>query len=477
MRYRNKSSLILPLFFGIGFLFCSQSTNPKQQLNPPGTVQFTEPEITGNFYFVDPVNGSMDNDGSESKPWKTLQQVFDSNLVESYEFTDHPYTEGTLLQIKNQGAPVKAGDALILLNGYHGSIDIRDYQNNDYITIKAKEEHSPEVSFVSISSCAYWHVKGLSVSPSFANAFEKKTMAALQSHNWHGPISHVILNSCSLYSVTDISSWSADDWNEKACNGISVNGDSMYIINNHIKNSNFGLTFSCNKSIAYGNIIENFCGDGMRGLGNDLIFESNVVKNCYDVNDNHDDGFQSWSINDDPPRERVVLRGNLIINYEDANQPLKGTLQGIGCFDGPYVDWVVENNVVIVDHWHGISFYGAHNCRIINNTVIDPNKTKPGPCWIRITDHKNKTPSTNSVIRNNIAPSIKVAEGVSEDHNFEIESFDSVFVDWQAFNLRLIPGAPVIDSGSSELAPIIDFDGNKRPAGNGIDIGAFEYTQ
>ena len=130
-----------------------------------------------------------------------------------------------------------------------------------------------------------------------------------------------------------------------------------------------------------------------------------------------------------------------------------------------------------VDHWHGISLYGAYNCRIINNTVIDPNKTKPGPCWIRITDHKNKTPSTNSVIRNNIAPSIKVAEGVSEDHNFEIESFGSVFVDWQAFNLRLIPGAPVIDSGSSELAPIIDFDGNARPSGNGIDIGAFEYTQ
>jgi parallel beta-helix repeat protein len=302
-------------------------------------------------------------------------------------------------------------------------------------------------------------------------------MAALQSHNWHGPTSHIILNSCSLYSVTDVSSWSANDWNEKACNGISVKGDSMYIINNYIKNSNFGLTLSCDKSIAYGNVIENFCGDGMRGLGNDLIFESNIVKNCYDVNDNHDDGFQSWSINDDPPRERVVLRGNLIINYEDENQPFKGTLQGIGCFDGPYLDWVVENNVVIVDHWHGISLYGAHNCIIVNNTVIDPNTKRPGPCWIMITDHKNGTSSTNSVIRNNIAARISVADGVTEDHNFIIKSFDSIFMDWRTFNFRLIPNAPVIDSGSSELAPLIDFDGNARPSGNGIDIGAFEYTQ
>ena len=46
----------------------------------------------------------------------------------------------------------------------------------------------------------------------------------------------------------------------------------------------------------------------------------------------------------------MVLRGNTIINYEDPGQPHRGTLQGIGCFDGMFVDWVIENNVVIVDH-------------------------------------------------------------------------------------------------------------------------------
>ena len=51
-----------------------------------------------------------------------------------------------------------------------------------------------------------------------------------------------------------------------------------------------------------------------------------------------------------------MLRGNLFINFENPNQPLKGTLQGIGCFDGFFVDWVVENNVVVTNHWHGISF-------------------------------------------------------------------------------------------------------------------------
>ena len=55
----------------------------------------------------------------------------------------------------------------------------------------------------------------------------------------------------------------------------------------------------------------------------------------------------------------VVLRGNVIINNLNPDHPLHATLQGIGCFDGLFVNWVVENNVVITDHWHGISLYGA----------------------------------------------------------------------------------------------------------------------
>ena len=66
-------------------------------------------------------------------------------------------------------------------------------------------------------------------------------------------------------------------------------------------------------------------------------------------------------------------------NYEDPNQPFRGTLQGLGCFDGFYIDWVIENNLVVTDHWHGISLCGAVNCRIVNNTVVDANDVSPGP--------------------------------------------------------------------------------------------------
>ena len=146
---------------------------------------------------------------------------------------------------------------------------------------------------------------------------------------------------------------------------------------------NFGISVTGASNVVERNVIENFSGDGLRGLGDYGVFEFNTVKNCYDVNANHDDGFQSWSVGPGGVGTGVVrgivLRGNRILNYEDPNQPHRGTLQGIGCFDGFFEDWIIENNEILTDHWHGITLSGARNCRIVNNTVVDLNTTSPGP--------------------------------------------------------------------------------------------------
>jgi hypothetical protein len=454
---------------------CSSGTDPDSSPFVPPVVNFAEPAAAGSTFYVDPVNGSPDGDGSQADPWRTIEEVFDSGLVESYEFTVHPWVSGAATAIRNEGAPVRAGDELVLLSGYHGELVITDYQNQAYITIRAMQGHTPTLSRISLTSCRNWHIKGLTVSPSLADPFVTGTMASLAGHSWHGPSSSLILNACSLYTATDVSAWTAAQWDSLSCNGVSLSGDSLYAVNNVVRNTNFGLSVSGNECLALGNTIANFSGDGMRGLGNDLVFEGNTVMNCYDVNDNHDDGFQSWSINDDPPRERVVLRGNRIINYEDPGQPLRGTLQGIGCFDGPYVDWVIENNVIVTDHWHGITLMGAFGCRIVNNTVMDPNDTDPGPCWISIADHKDGTPSANCVVRNNIAATFLLEGGVVDDHNYQLTDRSLVFVDWAGYDLHLKSTAPVIDSGGADDAPVVDFDGNPRPSGSAIDIGAYEF--
>ena len=95
-------------------------------------------------------------------------------------------------------------------------------------------------------------------------------------------------------------------------------------------------------------------------------------------------------------------------------------MQGIGCFDGFFEDWVVENNFVVTDHLHGISFYGMRNSRIGNNTVVDLNDIKPGPPWIGATEHKDGTPSENVVVRNNLATDFSLeGTAVTDDNNRE----------------------------------------------------------
>ncbi len=158
-------------------------------------------------------------------------------------------------------------------------------------------------------------------------------------------------------------------------------------------------------------------------------------------------------------------------------------MQGIGVFDNSMVDCIVENNVVMVGHWHGISLYGAANTRIVNNTVFNPyHRGESGyrESWVYVGPAKDGTPGQDCVVRNNISISIISDYHVDPviDHNIT-GSFDpdQLFVDWGEHDVRLREGSPAIDAGDPGFAPSSDIDGIPRPQGAGYDIGACEYRQ
>lgn len=446
----------------------------------PTLVLITAVNLMAAVFYIDPQNGDISNNGSASSPWSTLQQVLDGNKIETRKYDSYPVSDTSILIIKNPGAPVKAGDTIMLLNGYHGAISAGEFYNVDYITIMAKPGHSPRVANLELRSCCKWIVHGLTISPSFATPHPNITLLQFSSHGWTGPSRDCIAEACTAYTVWDASQWTMQQWDTVSCDAVWVPGNKTIIRNCYFKNVNFGISVIGDSCLIENNIVENFAGDGLRGLGNYDTFQYNKVKNCYAVNANHDDGFQSWSIGDSGVGTGVVygmvLRGNTIINYEDTNQPFRGTLQGIGCFDGMFEDWLVENNVVITDHWHGITLSGATNCKILNNTVVDINDTSPGPPWISIGDHKNGTLSTGCLVRNNLTTSLNISSaGVIQDHNIIVKNYNDYFVNYPKNDLHLKPGCNAIDSGSSDSAPAFDKDKNVRPFGARIDIGAYEW--
>jgi hypothetical protein len=432
-------------------------------------------------FHVDPVNGSPGGDGSAGNPWRTLEEVVEADLIQTRHWESLPYQPGLDLVVVNPGAPVHAGDTIWLRSGYHGELFLRGAYNAAPITLAAAPGQVPRLSRVVLSAAQNWILRGLSISPSHApGPLTQGTIVFVENHGFHGPSWDIEIDHCDLFSIDDASAWGANEWVNVASSGLRIDGDRVVVRDNRVRNVRFGISVSGEDARIRDNVVDGFSADGLRGLGDGGRFEYNVVKNALvgDPEDgNHDDGFQSWSVGPGGVGtgevRDVVLRGNRIVNNENVGHPLHATLQGIGCFDGLFVNWIVENNVVVTDHWHGISLYGAIGGRVVNNTVLDLNGVSPGPPWIML-NSSNGTPSQNVLVRNNLATDYAIAgTGIVQDHNVEIASPAALFVA-PPFDLHLKAGSPAIDAGSPLQAPGSDADRIARPQGAGFDLGAFE---
>lgn len=430
----------------------------------------------GNKYYLNPIAGDINNPGSILSPLPSLKEVVDANMIETFEYNNLPFDSLTSsLIIKNQGALIGAGDTLILLSGMHGAVEIDRHYNADYIYVIGAEGHDPVLEKLHLRSGANWDFQNFSVSSEPYGYYLNDRLVYFESHGWRGPVSDISISYCSIYSGEDGWNWTPEEWLAKYSTAIQSDGIRMRITNNMINYVDHGINaIGAEHYVAY-NVISNFGGDGLRALGYNQLFEYNIVKNCFKVDDNHDDGLQSFNLDTHDVR-KITVRGNIIINTEDPNQPNQGPLQGIVGFDGPYNDWVIENNIVHVNHWHGITLLGGYDCKIINNTVIDPTPDiTPGATWIRVDDQKDGTPSEGCIAANNISNKM-VIDGVLSNNIIlaDYTDYENVFEDYKNFNFRAKAGSAVIDVGMDSLAPAIDILGVSRPQGLYSDVGAYE---
>ncbi|MEZ4296826.1 MAG: right-handed parallel beta-helix repeat-containing protein [Polyangiaceae bacterium] len=411
-------------------------------------------------FYVDPASGSAGGDGSTQNPWQSLDQVIASGAF---------------------GTTVKAGDTVWLRSGYHGALTFNGGDYTPPILVAAESGQAPQAASLAFKGAKGLTVRGLSISPSHSPSPAVGDIVLMDKAS-----AHVTVENSQIFSVGDSSGWGIDEWINAASSGVFIRGTDCAARNNLVTNVRFGISVDGKGALVEGNSVVNFSADGLRGLGDDGVFQYNLIKNVYvsqdDGDSNHDDGFQSWSVGANGVGTGVVknvtLRGNMFINREDPEQKLTNTMQGIGCFDGFFEGWVVENNVVITDHWHGISFYGMKSSRIVNNTVIDVNSTSPGPPWIKVTAHKDGTPSDDILVRNNLATDFQLeGTALTEDHNTKLTDLAAFFVDPPKFDLHLLPDAPAVDTGNDDMAPALDIEKIPRPQGKAVDLGAYEWHE
>jgi hypothetical protein len=79
------------------------------------------------------------------------------------------------------------------------------------------------------------------------------------------------------------------------------------------------------------------------------------------------------------------------------------------------------------------------------------------------------------VIRNNLffAPERSSTHSDASATN-SVEQEDPAFVDPERFEFHIAKGSPATDAGFAEHAPATDLEGNPRPQGRGVDLGAYE---
>ena len=400
------------------------------------------PSLRGADYFVDPLKGSMANPGTAVSPWSTLAEVFSASPAKTFQPGDHLY----------------------LRRGNHGTAAVTGTNTAD-VYIEPEAGHTP-VARMSLLNAHHWYIKGLTI------------------------LGGVVIDDQNIEN----SDYNTFETCYMPSGGFQVYGNYNTLRGNHIRGGGILFGFHSNNGLVSGNTLEDFYSDGMHNQGNYGVWENNLVMNSHKINGNHNDLFQSLA------SAGNVLRGNEFRAYTDPNQadliaPGVSDVQGIGLFDGWYTDWVIENNVVLVDHPIGIWIQGAINCKIKNNTVLRCGENSLFPYLysparfpnIRVAAKKTGAASTGNVVINNVSERFEldpvidnsgVSIGIASGNVVVAKSaFASTFLDWAKKDLHLKGGASaVIDAGiPSNSPPAADADGNARPFGAAWDCGAYEY--
>lgn len=376
---------------------------------------------------------------------------------------------------------VKGGDRILLMGGYYGALNIMNAQFTSPVTIQAVPGQVAHAETMTVRASSNLIIRDLKVWALTENHPVNIVVRA------YGNTSNITFDNMDVRAYKDSANymtWNQAKWKANQRSGFFIEGANVTVQNSRVTGIYHAIqTLGPNDAIL-NNVIDGFSGDGMRALGDNSLVQGNKLQNCFQINTNHADGFQSFSRN--PVTKKagtgvvagLKLIGNKIVEWNSAaTNPLRCKLQGIGMFDGMYDDLTIQNNLIVSSHYHGITVTGTRRAVISNNTVVNTNGGTSKYPWIKVFNHKTGTKSANVTISNNITSQVGplpngMVSGVVANNLVPVWSRD--FAAPRSMDFSLTTGSPAGDAGDAKYAPKDDILRAPRPKGKAPDIGAYE---
>ncbi|MGJ5642350.1 T9SS type A sorting domain-containing protein [Formosa sp. S-31] len=419
-------------------------------------------------YYVSAINGNDANNGlSENTPFKTIQRA--ANLT----------NPGDTVYVMNGEYTSSWGDTHVVYVTRAGSA-------SNWITYTNYPNHNPVIKFTGWGGfqvkdgAAYIKINGFIIQGNSDN------LNLIDALNQPGGCNNPNGTITATYNGTGISMMGLNSWSTGYVHHIEITNNEVFDCPGGGIGANRSDYITIKNNKVYDNCRYNVYGNSGISLYQNWNYDSNSTTHRMIIENNYLRGNKGlvpvtfWGC--------AYLDGNGIIIDDSRNTQSGSTL---GAYTGKTL---IRNNVVIGNGGAGIHIFESDNIDIINNSTYCNQQTPEIS-----TGEINAAQSSNVIVRNNIMYAksdkpINISGYYSTNILFEnnllfggngnfVEGTNSIIANPNYINptldentdLHINSTSPAIDSGSSILAPSNDFNGNQRPIGNGLDIGAYEY--
>ncbi len=432
MILNHKKYFILIFLFTLLFAFCNKTGTENNDSDNKESL---------NTYYVS-LTGKDSNDGSKNNPWKTISYGIKS---------------------------VSPGSKLIILSGvYKEKIEIENIGDSDKsIVIEGESKNSVIIDGTDVSRDLIFfdHCKNIEIKNLSIRNAKRAGIRLSYSH-------HITINNCNIY---DNYKWGifTDFSNYTKISDCTVYGSEdehgIYISNS-----------SDNAEIKRNKVYNNYCA-GIQINADPSMGGDGISSNCtIDSNIIYDNGIGGGAaINLASVRDSTIQNNIIYNNYAG----------GIAAWDDAQgYEWGCKNLKIIHNtiyfkndegRWALSLKNGSTGAHIINNILSGGEHggfEYNSNCLSGITIDYNiyYRANSNFLVENEDNHSYTLSEWKSkgyDSHSFYASPMN-LFVNTSG-DFHLLSDSPAIDKGKdSKLS--YDFEGDKRPLGNGYDIGADE---